>query len=91
MEQEGKFCQLRHICRFWLLVVAEVIRNFIRDDCTFLAAGIAFYAFLSLFPMCLVLVSFFSWIFSIDWIHQQVITGFSQISPVSLKESGGLA
>lgn len=91
MEQEGKFCQLRHICRFWLLVVAEVIRNFIRDDCTFLAAGIAFYAFLSLFPMCLVLVSFFSWIFSIDWIHQQVITGFSQISSVSLKESGGLA
>lgn len=91
MEQEGKLCQLRHVCRFWLLVLADVIRNFIRDDCTFLAAGIAFYAFLSLFPMCLVLVSFFSWIFSIDWIHQQVITGFSQISSVSLDESGGLA
>ena len=91
MEQEGKFSQLRHVCRFWLLVLADVIRNFIRNDCTFLAAGIAFYAFLSLFPMCLVLVSFFSWIFSIDWIHQQVITGFSQISSVSLKESGGLA
>lgn len=83
--------KLHRICRFWLLVLADVIRNFIRDDCSFMASGIAFYAFLSLFPMCLVLVSFFSWIFSINWIHQQVIIGFSQIGHISIQNSDGLA
>jgi len=77
--------------RFWLLVLADVIRNFIRDDCAFLASGIAFYAFLSLFPMCLVMVTFFSWVFSIDWIHQQVVLGLSQFSHLSLDGADGLA
>ncbi|MBQ7528346.1 YihY/virulence factor BrkB family protein [bacterium] len=83
--------KLRHICRFWLLVLADVIRNFIRDDCAFLASGIAFYALLSLFPMCLSLVSFFGWVFSIDWIHQQVILGLSRVSNAELTELDGLA
>lgn len=88
---ESKRIKIRRAFRFWLLVLADVIRNFIRDDCAFLAAGIAFYAFLSLFPMCLVLVSFFGWIFSIDWIHNQVVMGFSQVSHSSLKNLDGLA
>ena len=89
MKKQTLLLTLRRHFRFWVLVVADVVRNFIRDDCAFMAAGIAFYAFLSLFPMCLVLVSFFGWVLSIDWIHQQVVLGFSQLNIIPLEEKSG--
>lgn len=64
---------MRDVAKFWLVIVGDVIRNFIRDDCSFLAAGIAFYAFFSLFPLCLLCITFIGWAVSIPWIHQQVL------------------
>lgn len=40
--------------RRFLSLIPKVYAEYVRDDCGFLAAGIAFYALLSLFPMILV-------------------------------------
>lgn len=74
---------MRAIVGFWLEVLADVIRDFIRDDCSFLASGIAFWGFFSLFPICLLSVTFLSWALSVPWIHDQVVLGVSQLGEVT--------
>lgn len=41
----------------WMYVLRKTIREFIRDDCTTLAAGLTYYAVLSLFPALIALAS----------------------------------
>ncbi len=77
-------CRTRRILHFWYHLFVDVIREFIRDDCSFLAAGIAFYAFLSLFPLALLSVTVLGYLLSLPWLHDQVVLAFSQ-----LEQGGG--
>ncbi len=70
------------ILRFWLNLLEDVVRNFMQDDCAFLAAGIAFYAFFSIFPLGLLSVTVLGYLLSFPWLHDQVVLAFSQLSEV---------
>ncbi|HLV06001.1 MAG TPA: YhjD/YihY/BrkB family envelope integrity protein [Actinomycetaceae bacterium] len=41
----------------WMYVLRKTVREFVRDDCTTLAAGLTYYAVLSLFPALIALAS----------------------------------
>jgi len=73
---------MRRILKFWLNLLEDVVLNFIRDDCAFLAAGIAFYAFFSIFPLGLLSVTVLGYLLSLPWLHDQVVTAFSQLGQV---------
>jgi len=72
----------RCVLSFWFHLFVDVVREFIEDDCSFLAAGIAFYAFLSLFPLGLLSVTVLGYLLSLPWLHDQVVLAFSQLDQV---------
>lgn len=72
-------CRTRRVLGFWFHLFVDVVREFIEDDCSFLAAGIAFYAFLSLFPLGLLSVTVLGYLLSLPWLHDQVVLAFSQL------------
>lgn len=73
---------MRKTVKFWVGLLEDMIRNFARDDCAFLAAGIAFYAFFSIFPLGLLSVTVLGYLLSLPWLHDQVVLAFSQLSHV---------
>jgi membrane protein len=75
-------CRTLRILAFWFHLFVDVVREFIEDDCSFLAAGIAFYAFLSLFPLGLLSVTILGYLLSLPWLHDQIVLAFSQLDQV---------
>lgn len=73
---------MRKTVKFWVSLLEDMIRNFARDDCAFLAAGIAFYAFFSIFPLGLLSVTVLGYLLSLPWLHDQVVLAFSQLADV---------
>jgi membrane protein len=67
----------------WFRFGMALIRKIGDDDVSNLAAGIAYYAFLSLFPLLLSLLIFMSWILPSDAVIAQLETFFSQFIPGS--------
>ncbi|MDO5295519.1 MAG: YihY/virulence factor BrkB family protein [bacterium] len=61
-------------------IVKDVIKNMTVNDSAYLAAGISFYAFLSLLPMCLVGVNVIGWLFSFPFIQSQASNGLDFLS-----------
>lgn len=73
---------MRKALKFWINLLEDMVRNFVRDDCAFLAAGMAFYAFFSIFPLGLLSVTVLGYLLSLPWLHDQVVLAFSQLSEV---------
>ena len=71
---------MRKALAFWIRLLGDMVQHFVRDDCSFLAAGIAFYAFLSIFPLGLLSVTVLGYLLSLPWLHDQVVLAFSQLS-----------
>lgn len=63
--------------RFW----ARVFTEFARDNCSTLAAGIAYYAFLSVFPLLLALIGLFGLFLPQESIKDQIFNFFSTNLP----------
>ena len=73
------FAFLRRI----FVVIQATIRRFSDQEGMHLAAGIAFYAFLSLFPVALLLVSVFGFFFDPEEVTGWLIELFGEQTPVS--------
>lgn len=73
---------MRKTVKFWVGLLEEMVRNFLHDDGMFLAAGIAFYAFFSIFPLGLLSVTVVGYLLSFPWLHDQVVLAFSQLAEV---------
>lgn len=71
---------MRQVLTFWLCLLRDMVVYFTRDDCAFLAAGIAFYAFFSIFPLALLCVTAVGYLLSLPWLHDQVVLAFSQLT-----------
>ncbi|HXE71818.1 MAG TPA: YihY/virulence factor BrkB family protein [Candidatus Nitrosotenuis sp.] len=69
--------RLRNLARRWWDLLRAMVLDFIEDDGLFAAAAIAFYAFLSLFPLLLLVLSGLGYLLSIPWIQEQVQRAFS--------------
>lgn len=50
--------------RLWMRRLVESSRAFVADDCMLLAAGLAYYAFLSVFPLCLLSISILGYLWT---------------------------
>ena len=71
---------MRETVRFWVQLLADMVRNFMQDDCAFLAAGMAFYAFMSIFPLGLLSITVLGYMLSLPWLHDQVVLAFSHLA-----------
>ena len=61
-------------------IIKDVVKNMVLHDAGFLAAGISFFAFLSLLPLCLVGINVIGWILSFSFIQNQVSAGLNFLS-----------
>ncbi len=68
-----------------LAVLQATIRRFSDQEGMHLAAGIAYYALLSIFPLALLIVSIFSFFVDADEVVNWVIERFGEETPVSLE------
>ena len=59
------------------VLLVRVVRELIVDDATHMAAGVAFYAILSIFPMAVGLIALFSLVLEADTVRSELI-GFLQ-------------
>ncbi|MBQ7567463.1 YihY/virulence factor BrkB family protein [bacterium] len=66
-------------------IIIDTAKNMVANDSAFLAAGISFYAFLSLVPLCLVGVNLIGWLFSFPFIQAQASAGLSYLAGATLK------
>lgn len=71
----------------WMRVVVEVWRQLKANDATHMAAGVAYYAILSLFPLSLVILAVFGFLFADSESARQTMTDFFQ---TYLPQSTGL-
>src|SRR4030042_7019341 len=65
------------------VVIQATIRRFSDEEGMHLAAGVAFYALLSIFPMALALVSIFSFFFEPEEVTSWLVGLFGKDTPVS--------
>jgi len=73
------FAFLRRI----FVVIRSTIRRFSDEEGMHLAAGLAFYAFLSLFPLALLIISVFGFFFDPEEVTSWLIDLFGEQTPVS--------
>ena len=59
------------------------LRDFTRNDCHYVAAGIAYWALFSLFPLALAAISIFSFIYTTPEEQAPLIEGIVRLIPVS--------
>lgn len=65
------------------VVIQATIRRFSDEEGMHLAAGVAFYAFLSLFPLALLIISVFGFFFDPEEVASWLIELFGEQTPVS--------
>ncbi|HEY9857151.1 MAG TPA: YihY/virulence factor BrkB family protein [Stenomitos sp.] len=69
--------------RVWQIGL-EVAREFGRDQCPFLAAGVCYFVVFSLFPLLLGVVSLLGYVVSPDWAMQQIHAALGKALPAQL-------
>lgn len=62
----------------------DVARDFGRDQCMFLAAGVCYFVVFSIFPLLLGIVSLIGYVVSPDWAMQQVHAALGKAVPAQL-------
>jgi membrane protein len=71
----------------WTYVLRKTLREFLKDDCTTLAAGLTYYAVLSLFPALIALVSILSLVGQDEQGTSQIETMLGDVLPASTMET----
>ena len=61
----------------------ETVRDFLRDDCTSMAAGIAYYALFSIFPLLLGLIALLGLLLEPTQVQKRLLEMTSQVFPAS--------
>jgi len=71
------------IQRFWQ-IGRDVLREFGRDQCPFLAAGVCYFVVFALFPLLLGIVSLLGFVVSPDWALHQIHVALGKALPAQL-------
>ncbi len=66
-------------------ILTDTVKNMIAHDSAFLAAGISFYAFLSLIPLCIVGITGIGWLFSFPFIQEKASAGLTYLAGATQK------
>ena len=61
----------------------ETVRDFLRDDCTSMAAGIAYYGLFSVFPLLLGLIALLGLLLEPTQVQKRLLEMTSQVFPAS--------
>ena len=78
-----------HLQWWWgdiTLLVRQSVQEFLDDRCTYLAAGISYYALFSIFPFVILFVSISGLILQNDALREDLIAELAEVLPVSEDE-----
>jgi membrane protein len=67
----------------WIILIKEVVNEFLTDNCPHLAAAISYYLLFSLFPLVLALISALGFILRSPEMEARVLDGIGNFLPVS--------